>query len=425
MRMIPRALRHRDYALLWGGQSVSVVGDGIYTVAIALEALHISNHPIALAYVAAARVVPTAVLLLFAGALADRLPRRLVVLAADFSRGGAVAAVAVLVAVHSLDLTELVILSAVVGVGDAFFYPAYRAIMPELLPAELLTQGNAFNSASQTLGSALLGPAIGGVIIAAGGTSIAFAVDAATFVVSAMCLLAMRPVPPPASSGKSIVADARVGIRWTMRQRWLWFGILAAGVSNFAAFSPVSVTIPLIVRDVLHQGPVAYGATFGAIGLGGLLAAVLAGRFGSPKRRVSVLWAAWAVAALALLGIGLAPDVFVVAACGAVAYFGLSYGSLLWGTLMQVAVPSEMLGRAAAVDWLFSLCLSPLGIIFAGALAEAIGARDTVLIGAAISVASCAVVFVPGVRDPDHPGYAPVPLDGEVRTGPLPDEPLS
>jgi MFS family permease len=410
MGIVPRALRHRDYSLLWGGQSVSVLGDGIYTVAIALEALRISDHATTLAYVEAARVLPNAVLLLLAGALVDRLPRRLVVLASNLLRGVAVTAVAVLVIAHGLSLLALVALSAAVGVGDAFFYPAYRAIMPELLPAELLTQGNAFNSASQTIGTSFLGPALGGVLIAFGGTSLAFAVDAASFAISGVCLLLMSSVPAPSCSGSSIVHDAKEGFRWTMRQRWLWFGILAAGVANFAGFSPMAVTVPLIVRNTLHQSAAAYGATVGAFGIGGLLAAAIAARFGSPKHRMSIIWAVWALAAAALFGVGSAPNVVIVAACGAVTYFGLTYGNLLWGTVMQQAVPAHMLGRASSVDWLFSICLSPLGILFAGVLAGSIGARGTVLIGAALSLLSCLVVFVPGVRDPDRGDYQPTPL---------------
>lgn len=413
MPALPKALQHRDYALLWSGQTVSVIGDGVYTVALALEALHISNHASTLAYVEAARVAPNALLLLLAGALVDRLPRRLVVLAADAIRGGAIATVAVLAFVHALTVTELIVLSAAVGVGDAFFYPAYTAIVPEVLPPELLTQGNAFDSGSQTIGAAFLGPAIGGVLVAAGGTATAFTVDAATFVVSALCLIAMRHVPPPARSGKSIVSDARLGIRWTMRQRWLWFGILSAGIGNFAAFSPIAVTIPLIVRDVLHQGAVAYGATFAAGGAGGLAAAVIAGKLGSPRRRMSAIWTSWACASAGLFGVALAPDIYVVATCGAVTFFGLTYGNLLWGTLMQVAVPSKMLGRASSVDWLFSICLSPLGIVFAGALATAVGARETILVGAAVALVMCGVVFLPGVRDPDRPDYKPTSLPGE------------
>jgi hypothetical protein len=412
MRLIPRTLRHRDYALLWSGQTVSVLGDGLYTIAIALQALRISDHATTLAYVQAARVAPNALLLILAGAIVDRLPRRLVILGANLLRVGAVAAIAALVVVHALNVTELVVLSAAVGVGDAFFYPAYRAIMPELLPPELLTQGNAFNSASQTVGLSFAGPAIGGVLVALGGTATAFAIDAGTFVVASLCLVVMRRLPAPAPSGHSVVADARQGVRWTIRQRWLWFGILATGIANFAGFSPMAVTIPLLVRDVLHQGPAAYGATFGAAGAGGLVAAAVAGRLGSPRRRMSMIWAAWGAASLGLVGIGVAPDVFVVAASGAVTYFGLVYGNLLWGALMQVAVPADMLGRATSVDWLFSVCLSPLGLLFAGALASSVGVRETVLLGAALSALSCLVVFMPGVREPDRPGYRPVPLPG-------------
>jgi MFS family permease len=414
----PRSLRHRDFTLLWSGQTVSLVGDGIFTIALALETLRVSDHATTLAYVQAARIVPSALLLLFAGALVDRLPRRLVVLGADLLRGGAIAAFAALTAAHQLHAADLVLLSVAVGVGDAFFYPAYKAVMPELLPAELLTQGNAFNSASTTVGASLLGPAVGGVIVALGGTSTAFAIDSGTFVVSACCLLFMSRVPAPAPSGRSVASDVRQGIRWTIRQRWLWFGILAVGVANFAAFSPTAVTIPLMVHDVLHQGPVAYGATFGVGGVGGLVAAVIAGRLGSPRRRMSAIWAAWAMASVALVGVGLAPSVVVIAACAAFTYFGITYGNLLWGALMQTVVPAEMLGRVSSVDWLFSICLSPLGIVFAGVLASSIGVRQTVLVGAALAAASCLVVFAPRVRDPDREDYAPVSLS-EPATGDL------
>jgi predicted membrane channel-forming protein YqfA (hemolysin III family) len=166
------------------------------------------------------------------------------------------------------------------------------------------------------------------------------------------------------------------------------------------------------VRDVLHQGLAAYGATFATGGAGGLAAAVVAGRLGSPRRRMSAIWAAWAVASVALAGIGVAPDVVVVAACGAITYFGITYGNLLWGALMQVAVPAQLLGRASSVDWLFSICLSPLGLVFAGALASSVGVRATVLIGAGLSVLSCGVIFVPGVRDPERADYAPAQLPG-------------
>jgi len=265
----PRSLRHRDFALLWSGQTTSVIGDGIYTIALALETLRISNHASTLSYVLAARTAPAVAALLFAGVLVDRLPRRLVVLGADLGRGLSVAAIAGLTAVHALTVPELIAISAAIGLGDAFFYPAYSAIVPEVLPAELLTQGNAFNSASQVLGGAFAGPAIAGVLIAAFGAAAAFGADAASFLVSAACLVAMRPAPAPASTGARMLADARAGLRWVRRQPWLWYGLWAGGVLNFAAFSPATVLAPLLVRDILHEGAVVYGLVFAVAGVGG------------------------------------------------------------------------------------------------------------------------------------------------------------
>jgi hypothetical protein len=118
-----------------------------------------------------------------------------------------------------------------------------------------------------------------------------------------------------------------------------------------------------------------------------------------------------------LAGVGVAPDVFLVAICGAITYFGLTYGNLLWGALMQLAVPAQMLGRASSVDWLFSICMSPLGLVFAGALASTIGVRETVLAGAGLAALSCLVIFMPGVRDPERADYAPMPLPSGVIGG--------
>ena len=136
----PAALRHRDFALLWSGQSISLVGDGVYTVALALETLRIDNHPIALSLVLAARLLPTVLLLVAGGVIVDRVPRRLAMLASDSTRGAAVAVIAVLVALGALQVWELVLMSAVFGAADALFYPAATALTPEILPAELLVR---------------------------------------------------------------------------------------------------------------------------------------------------------------------------------------------------------------------------------------------------------------------------------------------
>jgi Transmembrane secretion effector len=215
---------------------------------------------------------------------------------------------------------------------------------------------------------------------------------------------AMRPVPAPASTGARMLADAKAGLRWVRRQPWLWYGLWAGGVLNFAAFSPATVLAPLLVRDILHEGAVVYGLVFAVAGVGGGVAALVVGRLGAPRQIVTVTWAAWGTGCLAVLGLSFAPDVVAVAAFLALAVAMLTVGNLLWHTMMQRLVPARIFGRASSVDWLFSLCLTPLGVLVGGVLATSIGVRETFLLGSAIAAAASFVVVSPRVREPECSG---------------------
>jgi MFS family permease len=396
------ALRHRDFALLWSGQSISLVGDGVFIVALALETLRIDNRPAALSFVLAARLLPTVLLLLVGGVIVDRIPRRMAMLVSDVSRGLAVTAIAALVALDVMQVWELVVLSVIFGAADALFYPASTAVVQEILPAELLVQGSALSSTSHTAAQVLVGPALGGLIVASLGYDWAFAVDAASFAVSAGCLLAMARLPRPKPSGRSALAEAREGLRYCRSQPWLWGTIVAAGIANFASFAPLAILIPLLVNDVLHQGAVALGLVFAAGGLGGIVVSLLVVRLGAPRHRITAMWVGWGIAAVGVIGLAVAPNIWLAGACALVVLGMLQYGNLLWNPLMQELVPEDLIGRASSVDWTVSLSLSPLGVITAGALAGAIGVRTTILAGALISVLMTGVLVLPGVRDPER-----------------------
>jgi MFS family permease len=396
------ALRHRDFALLWSGQSISLIGDGVFTVALALETLHIDNKPAALSFVLAARLLPTVLLLLVGGVIVDRVPRRVAMLVSDGSRGVAVTVIALLVGLGDIQIWQLVVISILFGAADALFYPASTAVVPEILPAELLVQGSALSATSQTAAQVLIGPALGGVIVASLGSDWAFAADAASFVVSAGCLLAMARLPRPKPSGRSPLAEAREGLRYCRSQPWLWGTIIAAGIANFVSFSPLAILIPLLVKNVLHQGPIALGLVFAAGGVGGIVMSLLVVRLGSPRRRITAMWVGWGIAAVGTAALAVSPDVWLAGACVLVVLGMLQYGNLLWNPLMQELVPEELIGRASSVDWTISLSLSPLGVITAGALAGAIGVRTTILIGGIISLLMTGVLLLPGVRDPER-----------------------
>jgi predicted MFS family arabinose efflux permease len=409
------ALGHRDFALLWSGQSVSLAGDGIFTVALALETLRIDDRASALSFVLAARLMPTVLLLLIGGVLVDRIPRRVAMLVSDLSRALVVGAVASLVAVHALHVDELVVMSLLFGTADALFYPASTAIVPELLPAELLVQGSALSSTSRSVAQMLIGPALGGLIVATVGTAWSFGIDGASFVVSASCLWAIRTRTRPTSERKSALSEAREGLRFCRSQPWLWASILGAGVANFAAFSPLGVLIPLLVRQVLHQGAFELGFVLAAGGLGGMVAALLLAKIGAPRLRITAMCLAWGLSGLSVIGFSFARNIVMVGLVQFAVFGLLVYGNVLWSPLMQQLVPRELIGRVSAVDWLVSLGLSPLGVLMAGLMAGLVGPRETFLVGGAVAALLPGVLLIPGVRDPERPRD---PLKTSVVPGP-------
>jgi hypothetical protein len=396
------ALNHRDFALLWSGQAISMVGDGIFTVTLALETIHLDPRPLPLSLVLAARLFPTILLILFGGVLVDRMPRRMAMLFSDATRGVAVAIIAVLVWTNQASLWQLIVMAAIFGAADALFYPASTAVVSDLLPRELFVQGNALNRLSRRAAMSFVGPALGGVIVGALGTAWGFALDALSFMISAGSLLAIRARPRPATSGGSLVADAIEGLRYVRSQPWLWATLVAAAIGNFAAFSPLSVLVPLLVRRVLNQGALALGLVFASGGLGGIISALLLNRLGAPRRRITMMWLSWSLSGAAIILIGLAPQVSLVALGELLVLALLEYGSVLWFSLMQDLVPANLLGRASSVDWLVSLGLSPLGVLAAGFVAGAIGARNTIVAGGVVAAFGGLSLLVPGVRDPDR-----------------------
>ena len=163
------ALRHRDFALLWAGQTVSLAGNGVFTVALPLEVLRLTGSSLELAVIVSARTVPAVLLLLVGGTLVDRMSRRLVMLVSDAVCAVCVGAVALLLAVGKAGLWELAALSAVFGAASAFFKPASTAITADILPPGLLMSASSLSSLSASLAQYLVGPLAGGIIVAATG----------------------------------------------------------------------------------------------------------------------------------------------------------------------------------------------------------------------------------------------------------------
>jgi MFS family permease len=408
-------LRHRDFRLLWTGMTVSLLGDGIFLVAMAWQAYELWNAPAALSILGIGMTIPTIAFLLPGGVLSDRIDRRLVMLAADVGRAVVIAVLAVLAFTGHLTFWELVVLVAVYGVGTAFFTPAFDAIVPDIVPGRDLAAANSLDQFVRPIALRLAGPAVGGWLVAAFGTGVAFAVDAASFGASTLALLAMRPPPHPRSEHvESTVRAVKEGLRFVRSRVWLWGTLISAAFAYLAFLGPAEVLLPYVVKNDLEGSAGDLGLVFAAGGIGAIGSALLMGQRGHPRRDVTFMYATWTIATLAVAGYGLATASWqLMVAC--LLFNALeTAGTIVWATIKQRHVPASMLGRVSSLDWLISIGLLPLSFALTAPVAGLVGARATLIGAAAIGgVITLGALFLPGMRDIEDGAEQVSPPAGE------------
>jgi MFS family permease len=392
-------LRHRDFRLLWAGMTISLLGDGVFLVAIAWEAYVLWNAPAALSIVGIGMTVPMIAFLLPGGVVTDRLDRRFVMLAADAVRAAAVAVLAALALAGALRFWELVALVAVYSVGSAFFTPAFDAIVPDLLPARDLAAANSLDQFVRPVALRLAGPAVGGWLVATSAGA-AFAFDFVTFAVSAFAVLAMQPPARARHEAEPALAAVVAGLRFVRRRVWLWGTLLSAALAYLAFLGPTEVLLPYVVKNDLHGSARALGLVFAAGGIGAVGAALAMGQRGHPRRDVTFIYAVWTLATLAVAGYGLATAAWQLGLACLLVNALEAAGTIVWATLKQRHVPASMLGRVSSLDWLISIGLLPLSFALTAPVAAAVGARATLVGAAAIGGAvTLGALFLPGMRD--------------------------
>jgi DHA3 family tetracycline resistance protein-like MFS transporter len=394
-------LRGRDFRLLWSGMTISLLGDGIFLIAMAWQAYELWNAPAALSILGIGMTIPTIGFLLPAGVLSDRLDRRSLVLWSDIGRAVVVAALAALAIAGALTFWQLVVLVALYGVGAAFFTPAFEALVPDIVPAPDLAAANALDQFVRPITLRLVGPALGGVLVAGVGTGVAFALDAATFVVSAVAVACMRP-PAHARSehvGSSLGAVTE-GLRFVRSRVWLWGTLGSAAIAYLAFMGPAEVLLPYVVKNELDGSARELGLVFAAGGVGAIGAALFIGQRGHPRRDVTVMYATWTIATLAVAGYGLATAPWQLMLACLVFNALETAGTIVWATIKQRHVPASLLGRVSSLDWLISIGLLPLSFALTAPAVALFGVRATLVGAAAIGgVVTLGALFLPGMRD--------------------------
>ena len=406
---ILRPLRHRDFRLLWTGMTTSLIGDGVFLVALAWQVYELSNVPTALSVVGVAMTVPQVLFLLVGGVVSDRFDRRVVMIGADAVRAIALTALGLLSVAGALQLWHTMIVAAMFGGGSAFFGPAFDAIVPQLVPADDLNQANSLDQFIRPAAARMIGPAAGGWLIAAwgGNPGPAFLIDGLTFVVSLTCVSLMRrgAIDRSADEESTALQDIREGYRFVRSRTWLWGTLLAATLAYLIFWGPSEVLLPFVVKNHMHGSAGDLGMILAFGGVGAMFAAIVMGNREVPRRHITFMYGVWTLSTLAVAGYGLASFPWQAMAACFVFNALEGAGTIVWATTKGRLVPHRLLGRVSSLDWFISIGLVPVSYAVTGPVAALFGARAT-LVGAGVlgGIVTLSFLFLPGMRDVERSG---------------------
>lgn len=382
-------LRHRDFRLLWTGQTVSSFGNNVQSVAVPFQLLALGASPLQLGIAVAINTVTSIAFLLLGGAIADRVSRRTLIIASDLVGGCVVAVMALLSWAGQLRIEHLYLAAVALGAADAFLRPAYNAIIADLVPGDILRASNAARLLGRSL-ARIAGPTAGGLAVVIGGPALAFAINALTFFFSLGTLMLANPARRVLTSSTSLLRDIRDGFGYVFSVRWLWTTTLYFMVVNVAYAGQSGVMTPLLVRDVLRGNAETFGVIMSAYGVGTILASIVVAQL-SIRRPGRPMFAFELLAAVAVLAIGLVPVLPATAVFIALTGVGLASSTVIWEALLQRHVPERMLGRVSSLDLLGNSLINPVAPIAAAALVGSIGPSSTFVVAGVYAVALASI----------------------------------
>jgi DHA3 family tetracycline resistance protein-like MFS transporter len=400
-----RALRRRHFALLWTGQTVSRLGDYLYEIALAWWVLQKTGEPLAVAGVLVFTLAPMVLFLLIGGVAGDRFSRPRLMLSSDLARGVIVGLVALLAFADRLEVWEIYLASLLFGVVDAFFQPAYAALVPEVVADAHLPSANALTSLSAQFGR-IVGPAIGAGLVAQYGSATAFALNAITYFVSAGFLLPLLRLPAPlrtapvaeADRPPGVLADLRAGLAAVRRSVWLWLTILLFALTNVTLAGPYSVALPFLVKQHLGGDVNTLGLLYAIFPIGYVLGSIVMGRQGRLRRRGWLIYGATIVAGVMLGCFGLPLPLVFLGGAALINGAALEVSSQTWTNTLQdpTFVPRDLLSRVSSIELLGSYALLPVGYGLTGWATGQWGPAMVFLLGGGLT----ALVAVLGLLHP-------------------------
>jgi MFS family permease len=368
-------LASRNFILLWIGQSVSLLGDQFHLVALPWLALQLTGSGLALGTILMVAGIPRAIFMLVGGALTDRFSPRTIMLASDTIRAVLTGLLAFLVITNLIQFWMLFFFAFMFGLVDAFFHPAYSAMLPRIVSRDQLEAGNAALQITAQLVSTL-GPALGGAIVAGLGVAAAVGFDSATFLISAAALMLIRlgvhaahPSETEHEAEKNVLASIAEGLRYVKADPILPTMLIVSAALNVFFGATFSVGVPVLADTRFVEGAAAVGIINSAFGAGAL-AGVLAAAVIKTKNLGITILSLIGIAGALMVGIGFAPTLLATAAIGVVMGVLVGYVNILMTAWLQKRIDQSVMGRVMSLVMLSSFGLTPIGSAIAGVVVE-------------------------------------------------------
>ncbi|PZQ91966.1 MAG: MFS transporter [Leifsonia xyli] len=405
---MPRALRPfriPQYRLLAVALTLSLFGAGVWLIAVVFEIKQAGGGPIEVSFVATANAVGLLLAVLVGGAVADRVPQKLVLVTVEIVKGVLVTIVAALAFGGGLEVWHLAVVGFVLGVADGFFMPAYSAMLPSILPEEQLLAANGFEGMLRPAILQAGGPAIAAALIAAFSPAAAFAIIAVTQLGAIVLLTVLRrtalrrELTGDRHPAIGLLVDVRDGFVYLVRTPWLFATLLFSCVLVLLIMGPFEVLLPFAVTERTGGDAGSYALVLVGFGVGGAIASIAVASWRLPRRYLTTMTLAWGFGCLPLLLVAVTAELWVMVVAAFAVGTVFSGAGVIWGTLLQRRVPPAMLGRVSSLDFFVSLALMPVSTAVAGPLGTAVG-YGPVFIVAAVVPPVLGVIAVVAARMP-------------------------
>ncbi|MDP3024384.1 MAG: MFS transporter [candidate division Zixibacteria bacterium] len=392
--------RNLNFFSIWIGQTISVVGDFLYIIALMWWVLEKTGSTAAMATVAICSSLPAIILGPFAGTYVDRVDKRRLLILMDLGRGVLITVPGVLYFLNQLQVWHIFVIAAFLSSMSTFFNPALASFLPVIVNKEQLVRANSISQMSSNL-SGIIGPALGGALVALFGTGTVMILDALSFFVSVIAIFLVRVKVEqvfPSEERKRFLQELMDGLNFIRKESGILGLVVLFSVLNFFV-APVGVLIPLMVKKILKMGAEGFGVLGSSISVGMVLGSLFLGMIGGVRRKGTFIMIGIVVAGsfLALFGVSESfwTSIFLLGGCG----FGFSFANILVPVVFQSKIPHEKQGRVFGTLGTISGGLRPISLALVGVMGGLLHVQMIVFLsGVLVALGGLTGFLIPGIK---------------------------